>query len=447
MFPSGVTDAQTPLMTINSLPPELLSSIFLHLWQVRRHQQLLPFQVTISRVCRHWRQIAISTPTLWSTITLFSSASLPCVDEWLARSGATPLDVRLDIYDADYRGDVDAVWIEKVLASVASNVHRFRNLLVFTYQEVNLYHILQLFQHVEAPLMETLRVYTGRYDAGNNPTPPTAFNGGLPKLAIAAFEPLQCLPPLTSITTLHLNVVGRETRLRFDRLVEILQMPQGLITLSLRGPIDNQGYPVQRDRSHVQLPKLRNLELSSQGATGVWFILFFSTPNLESLRWDVNSDNYHQLLNSSQFHTGTVKFPSLRYLTLINQRLSTHHLENMMLIFPAATHVLFSHPLTPGWNRHQHLDVLRDSRGWPNLEVLAFQKLFPPGGKPLALELLEIIPERPNIKRILVDGELLLRLDENAPDLRNLVGLEELNCRTFPDYWWISRQQEALDRL
>lgn len=453
MLHSGTVDGQTPL--INSLPPEILSDIFLHLRQIRRYRQLLPFQVSTSHVCRRWRQIAISTPQLWSTITVFSTRSLPCVDEWLRRSGAAPLGVRLDLYSADYRGQVDVVWIKETLARIASNVHRLRNLFIFAYREVNAYHILQLFEHADAPLLERLSVHIGNRDdrrelapllvSGNNFTLSTTFNGGLPRLAFAELEPLRCIPPLTNITTLYLNVVGKRAALHFDRLAEILQTPYNLVTFSLRGNIKEDGWPIHRDRPHIQLPQLRNLELSARGVTGVWFILFFGAPNLESLRWHVSSDNYHQLLDSPQFQPGVIKFPALKYLTLVGQPLSPRHLEILMEIFPTPTHILYSHPLF--LTQTPPLSALFGTPGWANLQVLAVQRIFEPHSERLALEMRRTLRVRPNIEKVLADRELLSYLEKHTPDLQNLVELDELNGRTFPDYWWISRNEETPDRL
>lgn len=445
----------TPSQSIDTLPAELLSTVFLHLRQVRRYRQLLPFQVTISHVCRHWRQVAISTPQLWSSITLFSKRSLPCLEEWLRRSGAAPLDVRLDLYDAEYREKLDITWITETLTRIASCAHRFQSLFVFTYREVNTYHVLQLFEHVEAPLLERLRIHIGRREhlrelrpfslPGGGFSLPTIFSGGLPRLAFAELESVKCIPPLTTVTTLHLNVVG--TALSFSRLVEILQMPHDLVSFSLRGYIEEGGWPVQRDRPHIRLNNLRNLEVSARGATGVFFILFIGIPNLESLRWHADSDNYHQLLDSAQYQPNTVKFPALKYLTLVGQPLTPHHLEILKRIFPTPTHVLYSHPLTP-LRSPRHLSLLCDSSAWENLQVLALQRLSSPLGSRLARELWqELLPARPNIRRIVVDKEFMAYASSGAPVLRSSVELEELNSQTFPEYWFASRLDRQSDGL
>jgi hypothetical protein len=432
-----------PHPPINALPPEILSAIFLPLREIRRYKQLLPFQVHLSHVCRHWRQIAISTPQLWSSITLFSTKSQPCVEEWLARSGSVPLDVRLDLFDADYRGEVTAHWLQNHLAHIVLNVHRFQNLFLFTRLEVNVYHVLQLLHQVEAPLLKRLSVLVGRHQQLRELTPfstangdfnlRTSLNGGLPNLNFAELQPLRCIPPIMNVTTLHLNIVGRGTPLHFSQLAEILQMPHNLVTLSLRGHVDRTGWPHIRDRPHIMLSELKNLEISARGATGILFLLAFGAPRLESLRWHVDSDNYHQLLDSPQFQPGSNKFPNLKYLTLVAQSFSPSHLHTLMSIFPTPTHVLGTIPIGAR-QAPRNMESLFCS---PNLEVLALQRIFVPESPVFALELRNALLGSSKIKKVLADTEFLLYLT-STPELGNLVELDEINDDTFPDYWYIS---------
>src|ERR1700733_15289970 len=85
----------TLLSPIRRLPPELLGEIFRYCLPQNYHEKgdhkavMLP-----SHVCKHWRDVALSTPTLWTNIdlrvtneTLESRAAL--VITWFARSGSS----------------------------------------------------------------------------------------------------------------------------------------------------------------------------------------------------------------------------------------------------------------------------------------------------------------------------------------------------------------------
>lgn len=62
------------LLSINRIPPELLSNIF-HFFRacttvVARTLEARRVWVMVTRICRHWRDVALSTPRLWSYLDL-----------------------------------------------------------------------------------------------------------------------------------------------------------------------------------------------------------------------------------------------------------------------------------------------------------------------------------------------------------------------------------------
>ena len=97
---------------IQRLPVELASQIFAFcippqdheadprrislLWSNSR-DRIKPFNIVLGAICRAWRQVAWSTPDLWSTlpIALHRGKNKELILEWLGRSGQTPLDVFL----------------------------------------------------------------------------------------------------------------------------------------------------------------------------------------------------------------------------------------------------------------------------------------------------------------------------------------------------------------
>ncbi|KAG6884154.1 hypothetical protein C0993_000878, partial [Termitomyces sp. T159_Od127] len=73
------------------LPPEILSAIFL---EVQHHEDPYPGRIDwierISHVCSHWRQVALSTASLWSNIPVMRT---PWATEMISRSGDRPLKI------------------------------------------------------------------------------------------------------------------------------------------------------------------------------------------------------------------------------------------------------------------------------------------------------------------------------------------------------------------
>ncbi|KAJ7201147.1 hypothetical protein GGX14DRAFT_659311 [Mycena pura] len=82
------------------LPTEIVSEIFVHV--------LPPYPICpplagkssptqLTHVCRHWREIALSTPSLWRAITIPpESSDQDVVQTWLRRSGSCPLSLHMD---------------------------------------------------------------------------------------------------------------------------------------------------------------------------------------------------------------------------------------------------------------------------------------------------------------------------------------------------------------
>ncbi|PPQ80954.1 hypothetical protein CVT24_013147 [Panaeolus cyanescens] len=96
-------------LTINDLPPEILAEIF-HTYMFWDDQSdlldpelegmisvFLPnaqsAPLLFCRVCSYWRDVAISTPSLWSAIAIQKSFNLDTIALWLKRSQGHPLSL------------------------------------------------------------------------------------------------------------------------------------------------------------------------------------------------------------------------------------------------------------------------------------------------------------------------------------------------------------------
>ncbi|KAJ6483876.1 hypothetical protein DFH09DRAFT_1211550 [Mycena vulgaris] len=88
-----------PVLT---LPPEITSEIFVHCVPPVRSRDVVDpgaAPLLLLHVCRAWRQIAVSTPALWTTLTIEAPRLQPqfmeIVDTWLTRARQCPLSVKI----------------------------------------------------------------------------------------------------------------------------------------------------------------------------------------------------------------------------------------------------------------------------------------------------------------------------------------------------------------
>ncbi|KAJ7186435.1 hypothetical protein C8R46DRAFT_275314 [Mycena filopes] len=98
-----------PVLT---LPNELVSEIFIHF--------LPPYPLcpplcgilsptVLTHICRHWREIAISTPRLWRAMSFEGRHQTRMAKLWLERSGQSPLSIQTDEFDGDACIDDDEI--------------------------------------------------------------------------------------------------------------------------------------------------------------------------------------------------------------------------------------------------------------------------------------------------------------------------------------------------
>ena len=105
---------------IRKLPLDVTSTIFEFCLPGFMDHQLLPYTeedlsipLSLGAICSYWRDIAWSTPSLWSSLVIRvpskhkSHITTGIAQEWLARSGQLPLSIR--IYSKSYKKPVAAL--------------------------------------------------------------------------------------------------------------------------------------------------------------------------------------------------------------------------------------------------------------------------------------------------------------------------------------------------
>jgi hypothetical protein len=337
--------------TINLLPPEVLSMIFIagkstikhHHTKAQTTSRQLPFEIVVSHVTSHWRAIAINSPRLWNTIesTYSEPMALERLSAYLARSKASPLDVDFEIYQNPFTFDRSIM-----LYMILPHVGRWRQLSLGTNIGTASSLIHRHFRLLSAPLLKYLSVSTDE-DAEHMhlidfcDIQPQIFANGAPNLStvqLGAFMIHTMRPPLATVTTLQLvegdagNPHASPFRVDYDELRVMLSALRGLINLSLDGDIvDASSWPANNVPASIDdsitLPSLRSLRIDMFSALN-----FIVAPSLDSLTLRDCADS-----EDSEDWEGldVPKFAVLR--TLIFYNCLFREFKNFFRVLPAVT--------------------------------------------------------------------------------------------------------------
>ncbi|KIJ61868.1 hypothetical protein HYDPIDRAFT_30936 [Hydnomerulius pinastri MD-312] len=165
------------------LPPEVLGEIFYRC--LPRTPYITPRDVecpmVLTKVCHYWRAVAMSTPRLWSSVTIHLQRVTkvefrPGYDAWLAKAKSVPLAVRV-LNDID-ASDADSICISSVVEWLRPLITRCGD---FWWHGPSLQG---LFANVTDPRLERLRITSLRGS-------PSVFMPGPATYLRSAY--LQCL--------------------------------------------------------------------------------------------------------------------------------------------------------------------------------------------------------------------------------------------------------------
>ncbi|KAJ7473972.1 hypothetical protein FB451DRAFT_283145 [Mycena latifolia] len=133
-----------------ALPPELVAEIFVHFlpsYPERPPPSGLVSPLLLCLVCRQWRDIALSTPTLWRAIQIDLNESgsqemmdwkLQILSTWLSRSGDCPLSVSLR-YHIEYRPPAPPPPSPQFLRTLVAHCKRWEHIeLVMPFEQLHL---------------------------------------------------------------------------------------------------------------------------------------------------------------------------------------------------------------------------------------------------------------------------------------------------------------------
>lgn len=218
---------------ISSLPHEIMTAVFFIGWQMqvpRGHSTKgpLPFEIAISHVSRHWRCVALGTPTLWTNIIRFQfQKDIDSINAYLSRSSLVAFDLTIAIGEShdelefafeDWGEEAEA-WtgpeedresIDSFYQLIKPHLERCKSLNIYLQQYTEGNILLRRLSTARASSLRSLTVsYIPMLEVGPRfAAPLEIFQGGAPILNHLELNNLlftSCHPPTSNLTSLSVG--------------------------------------------------------------------------------------------------------------------------------------------------------------------------------------------------------------------------------------------------
>ncbi|KAF9238629.1 hypothetical protein BU15DRAFT_75080 [Melanogaster broomeanus] len=282
------------LLPVSRLPCEILATIFLYqaysFYQDPRYFVMwgsAPPWANVSYVCRHWRNVALSCPSLWSFLFVSSPR---WTEELLSRSKMVPLRIRIDGACSDQEAMI-------LFENVTTDVTRIQELsLKLPTLPCNLVEGVLSKLSTPAPLLHTLRLCIP--DLGEDGVyPDTLFNRETP--ALRTLELYYChipwsSPVFTALSTLRLRNIDWSSQPTITELLTMLRRMPGLVHLYLENALRSAKDALTNQHTllseSLDLPHLSRLALVAPFSAVAVFLSNVTVPLKTEIRLVCHSD-------------------------------------------------------------------------------------------------------------------------------------------------------------
>ena len=217
-----MADIENPLadFAFDKLPTELLVEIFHH---ARGGSTLdgckakQPYPIALTHVCRHWRNVALAAPTLWTDIRITqvdTERVLEVPRIYLERSGACPIFLTWFSYLESSHTDFEDVIDDLVIPGA----ERWQRITVITEEAYTSKMFLDAIEHLDFPILKDVEI--SFMNASSNQT----LCHSAPLLRRCMLRGFPSLPPLPSNLVVFDCIFSsaRFTELNLDPLLEFL---------------------------------------------------------------------------------------------------------------------------------------------------------------------------------------------------------------------------------
>ena len=270
---------------INNIPPELLSYIFVvgtlakdeegnndSLTEIdldflesssslESSESFLPFRLLVSNICRHWRNIALSTPFLWTNIEVTPTAGLSLEPTLTLLERSKDLPITVYIYCQGHAYDGNQAPSDDELRSLFStfipHVHRWRAMMIGIPEYRHVYEFLSAASDPSIPAASQLTTLMLEYpvteEARQSFVYPdmsehfTLFRGSAPLLTTLSLWGVHVdwnqpwIASASNLTELELAFHAEDVRPSWSQFATILRGAPSLEELALHhsGPSGN----------------------------------------------------------------------------------------------------------------------------------------------------------------------------------------------------------------
>ena len=314
------------------------------------------FHVTVSHVCKRWREVAIQAPVLWSEIDVetgrYAAQSYRRASTYLSRTKEHPLSISIDVnewqedddstysYQSDRHSPDTRTQLQDIMALLLPHTARWRAFKLSAEDYFHFHTVLsKLCDAPPASLLESLELHNfddelqlGPYSFPypSQKTPFVIFDNEAPKLRHLSLYGVHIdwhnTTFLKNLHSFELAYISEDVRPSFDEFFTILRSSPELRVLDLcmagpdgsphqwpaflPPPPQNDDYhdphvpaafviqPHSQDE-HMILPELHELKLSNQSPEEL--VAFFdrvSMPSLHILEFHFENSEYSDFIQS-----------------------------------------------------------------------------------------------------------------------------------------------------
>ncbi|KIM87457.1 hypothetical protein PILCRDRAFT_814984 [Piloderma croceum F 1598] len=343
----------------------------------------LPFPHLVSSVSRRWRDVALSSPRLWTTIVFNCDMGTnhECPSLWIERSGACLLDITISTSPWNYWDSSSN--LKSAMDQIIPHTNRWRRFTVDSLSQNMVRTVVARLRTASAPHLRDFKMISndnhgfdidsdslGTMDVTSSVCD-HIFTGGAPSLTKARLIGPYSMyrPPLTGLTYLQLggsNHSNEIVTITANCLRDLLTASPFLTNLVLQ--CLDIVLPLNTSVSDIQIPSLCSLTMIFSSHKCKFWKLFslLSLPKLATLALGQMSQ-----FSELSIDVGPQSYPTVTVLELLKCGRIHHSLaKSLYSSFPSIIHfnLIGSSGVVP-----EHPHVQSDSDGaiiWPHLKTV-----------------------------------------------------------------------------